>query len=90
MVERTLILIALFSVSVAAEAQHYSPRTYIPLSCSNYWTAECESAARMTEIETQQEILGSIKRQEQQQRLDMLSNSGQPLDHSLLDGFQNQ
>lgn len=86
MVKSTLIFIALFTGQ--ASAQYYSPQTYMPLSCSTVWTAECESAARMTEIQTQQEILNSIENQEQQQRLDRLNDSGRPLDHSLLDGFQ--
>jgi hypothetical protein len=64
-----------------AEAQYYSPRTYIPLSCSNYWTAECESAARMTEIQTQQEVLKAMNdqnfRQQQQDLNEQYRQFGQ-------------
>ncbi len=80
MVKRALILIGLFSSSAVAEAQYYSPRTYIPLSCSSYWTAECESAARMTEIQTQQEVLKAINeqnfRQQQQDVNEQYMNFG--------------
>ena len=81
MVKRALVLITLFSSSAMAEAQYYSPRTYIPLSCSNYWTAECESAARMTEIQTQQEVLKAMNdqnfRQQQQDLNEQYRQFGQ-------------
>jgi hypothetical protein len=66
MVKRALILIGLFSSSAVAEAQYYyyqAPTTYMPLTCGVTWTADCEAAARMQELETQEQILKSLKRQ---------------------------
>jgi hypothetical protein len=73
MIKLMLILIALFSGD--AMAQYYSPQTYMPLSCRTMWTAECESAARMSELQNQKEMLDFMREQETNRSLEQINES---------------
>ena len=73
MVKKSLILVALLSSD--AMAQYYSPQTYMPLSCSTMWTAECESAARTSELQNQQEMLDFMRKQEANRSLEQINES---------------
>jgi hypothetical protein len=69
------IFVLMVALSNAAMAQYYSPQTYIPLNCRTMWTAECESAARMSELQNQKEMLDFMREQETNRSLEQINES---------------
>ncbi len=70
-----IALVFMVALSSGAMAQYYSPQTYMPLSCRTMWTAECESAARISELQNQQDMLDFMKKQETNRSLDKMEES---------------
>jgi hypothetical protein len=70
-----IALVFMVALSSGAMAQYYSPQTYMPLSCRTMWTAECESDARISELQNQQEVLDFMRKQEANRSLGQINES---------------